>query len=174
MRKLSLVLLVLLLMAPLSLMAQDTPKAELYGGFNYVRGENSSNLGGWNAAVEGNLNNWFGLVADLGGFYKETFHEHTFLFGPQFSYRENPNVTPFFHTLFGGSAATGCGSICGITYGPRTTDTNFAMAIGGGVDFRVGEPVAIRLPQIDYLMTRIGGQTQNNLRIGIGVVFRFK
>jgi hypothetical protein len=52
------------------------------------------------------------------------------------------------------------------------------MAIGAGVDFKVSRRFSIRLLQVNYLMTRfnelgLGAQSQNNLRVSSGVVFRF-
>jgi hypothetical protein len=50
------------------------------------------------------------------------------------------------------------------------TETAFAMALGGGVDVRVGGPFSVRLGQLDYLMTRFGDTRQNNFRFSAGVV----
>ncbi len=60
--------------------------------------------------------------------------------------------------------------------------TNFAMAVGGGVDVRVHKRVDIRIFQVDYNPTFykeqdfgdgfvIPGRTQNNVRFSFGVVF---
>ena len=53
----------------LSAMAQEYPKAEVFGGYSYFRADGGGNLHGWNASVGGNLNSWFGLVADFSGHY---------------------------------------------------------------------------------------------------------
>ena len=58
------------------------------------------------------------------------------------------------------------------------SNNTFAMAIGGGVDFKVSHRFSIRPLQVDYLMTRftelgLGAQNQYNLRVSSGVVFRF-
>ena len=52
------------------------------------------------------------------------------------------------------------------------------MTLGGGVDVKASEHVAIRLGQVEYLMTRFketsaSRQTQNNLRFSTGIVYRF-
>ena len=52
------------------------------------------------------------------------------------------------------------------------SDTSFATALGGGIDYKIIRPVAWRF-QGDYVQTRFFGATQNNVRISTGIVFRF-
>ena len=47
---------ILLFLASLAV-AQDFPKAEIFGGYQFSR-QNSSNLNGWNASLTGNFNHW--------------------------------------------------------------------------------------------------------------------
>lgn len=122
----------LVLFTCLSAMAQEHPKAEVFGGYSYFRADGGANLHGWNASVSGNLNSWFGLVADFSGHYDSSSSRselrfptfpfpgipgsppvsisvnsdtsvHTFLAGPRFSYRKKERITPFAHALFGAS-----------------------------------------------------------------------
>lgn len=51
------------------------------------------------------------------------------------------------------------------------SDTGFSGIIGGGIDFRVSDRFQVRAIQVDYNPTRLGGETQHNLRIGAGIVF---
>ena len=51
------------------------------------------------------------------------------------------------------------------------TETGFSGVFGGGIDFRVSNRFQIRAIQIDYNPTHLGGETQNNLRLGAGIVF---
>ncbi len=164
MKKLMFVLsLVALLSLPISMMAADYPKAEVFGGYSYQHVEGGFNLNGWNASVAGNFNPWLGLVADLSGQYND-FNSHSFLFGPQLTYRGNDRVTPFAHVLIGAVHHSGGGIF---------SNTAFATAFGGGVDVKLKGPVAARLIQVDYIMTRFNGQTQNDARLSFGLVFRF-
>jgi hypothetical protein len=101
MRRLSF-LAVFLLLLPLSLLAQDAPKAEFFGGYSYFHADGGANLNGWNASVAGNVNKWFGVVADFAGHYND-FSQHTYMFAPRLTYRENERVTPFVQALFGDS-----------------------------------------------------------------------
>lgn len=150
----------LLLLLPLLALGKDAPYAEVFGGYSYYHAAGGIHLNGWNASVAGNLNDWLGIVGDFSGHYGD-FHQHAYLFGPQLSYRKLPFVTPFVHSLFGGAR---------VNIGLQNA---FAMALGGGVDVKVGLHTAVRAVQADYLMTRFGGSTQNNARLSFGLVFRF-
>ncbi|MGC1223452.1 MAG: hypothetical protein WA872_16880 [Candidatus Sulfotelmatobacter sp.] len=71
---------------------------------------------------------------------------------------------PFAEGLFGGAHVNvnnGVGS-----------DTSFATALGGGLDYKIIRPVAWRF-QGDYVQTRFFGTTQNNVRLSTGIVLRF-
>jgi opacity protein-like surface antigen len=55
----------------------------------------------------------------------------------------------------------------------------FAMTVGGGLDYRLSSRFSIRPAQVEYLLTRFNeftdsrAQSQNNLRVSTGIVFRF-
>jgi hypothetical protein len=100
----------LILLLTLPVMAQEeleTPKAELFAGYSYAGG----NFHGWNASIAGNVNKWFGVVADFTGHsggsidedgFDEKQRVHSYHFGPRFSFRKK-RVTPFVQALFGAS-----------------------------------------------------------------------
>lgn len=164
MRKLMLVA-GLLIFLPMIATAQETPQAEVLLSYSYFRFKPDGkgvNLNGWNASLAGNVNKWFGLMADFSGHYKSGSNLHLFLFGPKFASYANRSVTPSFHVLFGGARAGDGGS-----------DTAFAMALGGGIDANVRKNVAVRLIQADYVLTRFGDNHQNNARLSFGLTFRF-
>ena len=62
-------IILLFWLASLSAVAQDFPKAEIFGGYQLTRLDGTT-LNGWNAALTGNLNHWFGVTGDLSGAYK--------------------------------------------------------------------------------------------------------
>src|SRR6185369_13882744 len=114
MRKLVSIIL-LLWLASLSAAAQDFPKAEIFGGYQLTRLDGTT-LNGWNAALTGNLNHWFGVTGDFSGAYTSQggvdFRNYTYTFGPTISARGNETFTPFAHALFGGShASAGFGGV---------------------------------------------------------------
>ncbi len=150
----------------LSAFAQETPSGELSVDYSYLRftGDGAgANFHGASASIAGNVNSWLGVVADFGGYGltgggSETLI--TYLFGPLLSYRKQEKVTPFVQALFGGATVSGGASA-------------FAMTVGGGVDVKVREQVAIRVVQAEYLLTRFGSSTQNHARVSAGIVSRF-
>lgn len=191
-----------LLLFPFTALGQSTPKVELFGGYSYLRadgdGDPSANLHGWNASIAGNMNNWLGLVADFSGHYgseslsfvlgpvdffqtRADDSTHAFLFGPRVSYRKHNKVTPFVHTLIGavhdkvdnitvitarvGNAAAG-------TLPKSISETAFGLALGGGLDVKATDRIAVRLVQADYLLTRFHDDSQHNLRLSFGLVLR--
>jgi len=173
MRKLFILVAVILATAG-SAVAQDFPKAEIFGGYQYIRvnpggGSAASNCQGGAGSVAGNLNHWFGVVGDFGackvtGLPSGTSaHLVNYLFGPKLTYRSRGKLSPFAQVLFGGERISGSAS--GLS--------SFAMAFGGGADYEMTNHVAIRLIQAEYLYTKFGGTRQNNARISAGIVYRW-
>jgi hypothetical protein len=159
-------------------MAQTTPQAELFGGYQYTRfnpggGIDGINANGWEAAVNGNFNQWFGLKGDFSGAYNGDMlgtgisgSMHTFTFGPEFSHRMDKGKV-FVHTLFGGAHLSGSGA----------SDTAFAMRIGGGADWNFNDRLGWRVVQADYLPTHFdfgtGDDWQHHFAVSTGLVWRF-
>jgi opacity protein-like surface antigen len=178
MRKLF-ILVGLILMAAGSAAAQDYPKAEIFGGYQYIRfnpggGATGSNCQGGAGSVAGNLNHWFGVVGDFGacrvtGLPSGTSaHLVNYLFGPKLTYRSRGRLSPFAQVLFGGERIGGSAT----GFGSASTNA-FAMTFGGGADYEMTNHVAIRLIQGEYLYTKFGGTHQNNARISAGIVYRW-
>ena len=160
--------LVLLIVLPA--LAQHDSQFDVFGGYSYLHvspgnGLPGANTNGWEAQATGNLSEYIGVTADFDGHYGTVFgaggHDYNFLFGPTLSYRTD-KATAFAHVLLGGSHIGGSGF----------SDTSFAWALGGGVDWNWKDRFAIRLGQFDYLPTYFGRSTQNNFRYSTGVVFR--
>lgn len=183
MRKLIVVALVVIAFG-LTAMAQDAPKAEVFGGYQFTSidineaglGDDRLNLHGWNAAVSGYFNNNFGITADFSGAYGSPdilgigvdTSAHTYMFGPTVRF-PSERVTPYVHALFGGAKAK-------ITVlGIEASESGFSMAFGGGIDVKATEHVAVRVGQFDYMYSKLGdaADAQNNFRYSAGIVFRF-
>jgi hypothetical protein len=175
--------MVLSFLIPMTAAAQQHfPRVEAFGGYSYFRANPEGfNLNGWTGSITGNLTDWFGITGDLSGHYgrpkfsgiiiqDHDINSHTFLFGPKMSLRGG-RMTPFTHFMVGVSRA-------GATIqGESFSDNALAAAIGGGLDFTITNLAAIRVLQMDYLMTRFevdgAGNRQNNFRFSTGIVFRF-
>jgi len=57
-----------------ALAQQETPSVEVFGGYQFSHFTPSINANGWNAAVTGNVNRWFGITGDVSGSYKNGGH----------------------------------------------------------------------------------------------------
>jgi len=166
----------LLAVCSLAAFAQEgsysTPKAEIFGGYQYTRFDGGANANGWNSAVAGNLNNWFGVAADFSGAYTSqagvSFHNYTYTFGPVVSYRKNENFTPFVHFLAGGFHGSAS------FQGTSGTGNGFAMMVGGGLDVKATRRLALRAVQFDWLSLHSNGVTDNNnMRLSTGILLRY-
>jgi hypothetical protein len=90
------------------------------------------------------------------------------------SYRHFGRVTPFGQVLIGVAHANR------FVFGTPGTQNAYAMTAGGGVDVQLFNHFAIRAFQTEYFLTRFAvgtlirrNQTENNLRVSTGFVFRF-
>jgi opacity protein-like surface antigen len=154
---------------------------------------------GWDGSVAVNMNRWFSFATDFSGYYSgsststtrtvtlptgtETITNvasnpkiHNFLFGPQFSYPAG-KIRPFAHFLLGGQHADVTRSeiitcaTCFIIGIPINVGSGieFAMALGGGVDYSFKHNLAWRL-ESDYLTNQ--GTGQNHVRVSTGLVWQ--
>jgi hypothetical protein len=150
----------------------NTPKAEFFGGYQYTRFDGGLNANGWDTAVTGNLNHWFGVAADFSGAYASqngvNLNNYTYTFGPVVSWRHNDTFTPFAHFLAGGVRSSASFS------GLSASDNGFAMMFGGGVDVKASRRIAVRAIQFDWLSLHSNGNSDNNnMRISTGLLFRY-
>ena len=133
-----------------------------------------ANSNGWEVTSIVKLRKWFGVAGDFGAVYGNFAGENTriqtYLFGPQISLPGR--FSPFVHLLAGAATKT-----ISISAPPpfkfSVGTTAFALAIGGGLDWKLNRFASIRLIQVDYLLTRFSGQTRNEPRISAGLVLHF-
>lgn len=119
--------------------------------------------------------------------------------GPAFKFRNESRVTPFVHALAGVAATRfDAETTTTTTTGTTTTTTrnefdvnsaDFSLMVGGGLDVRVSDRVAIRAIQFDYnpvffrdrsiesfsgtgVIRPLESQRADNVRISVGVVFK--
>jgi opacity protein-like surface antigen len=188
MRKIVFATLVLLLFAGLA-SAQIPTKGNVFFGYSYYNTDLSSidraNTNGWEASVEGKVLPFIGIVADFDSHYgsqnfpeacaqpvsgaftscgnfNASVTEHNYLFGPRVSMSVG-RFRPFAEALFGAAH---------VNAGAAGSDTSFAYALGGGLDYRLIKPIAWRF-QGDYVSTQFFGTNQDNVRISTGLVLRF-
>jgi hypothetical protein len=183
MRTIALIAFAALLFASVA-WAQVPTSGNVFFGYSYYNTNLSSidraNTNGWEGSLEGKVLPWVGIVADFSGHYgsqnfpafcppipgpctiNTNFNEHDVLFGPRVS-ASFGKFRPFAEAMFGFGH---------VNANAAGSDTSFATALGGGIDYRLIRPVAWRF-QGDFIQTRFFGTTQNNLRLSTGIVFRF-
>ncbi|MEJ2109194.1 MAG: outer membrane beta-barrel protein [Acidobacteriota bacterium] len=163
--------------------AEDARPIEIFGGYSYAQfnganpGENLDiHLHGWNASLTININNWAGFVSDFGGVYRsvpeyrQQFKIHSILFGPKFTARTG-RVSPFAQILFG---PANLNVIDLRTDQEDYSSSDFSMSVGGGLDVRINDFIAVRPAQVEYWGIRDGesGNFTYNFRYSGGIVFR--
>ncbi len=174
--------LALLLFAGLA-SAQIPTSGNVSFGYTYYSADVTSlgrtSFNGWNGSLEGKVLPFIGMVADISSVYGSanelilcpeivcptqsiSAHEQNFLFGPRVSASVG-KFRPFAEALFGAGH---------VNVNGYSSDTSFATAVGGGLDYKIIRPLAWRF-EGDYVQTRFFGTTQNNVRISTGIVLRF-
>ena len=168
----------------------STPVIETGLNYTFTRVNPGGNLNSYSAnggsgVVEYNLNRVVGLVADLGANYVGNTNglalnntSFTYLFGPRFNWRM-ARFTPYAQVLVGGARFSNAYDSAAHNPILGGSENTFAAAIGGGVDYRLTDHIAIKPIQLEYFMNQLPSafvnvnQVQNNLRYSAGVVFRF-
>ena len=162
----------------------QVPSGNVFFGYSYFNTNLSSisrsNTNGWNASVEGKIIPWVGIVGDFDAHYgsqsfsvpcpdipggctlNADFTEHNYLFGPRISVSVS-KIRPFAEVLVGAAHV----HVNGVT-----SDTSFATAVGGGLDYELIPLLAWRF-QGDYIHTHFFSTTQNNVRLSTGIVVHF-
>jgi len=122
----------------------------------------AANLNGWNASVEKKYLRYFGAIADFGG-ESGSVSTRNFFFG----LRGGASIgtfRPFAQALFGAVNAQGSGVL--------KSDTSFAEALGGGLDFEFVRLLTWRI-QADEVKTGSPAFERRNLRLVSGLAVRF-
>lgn len=149
-------------------MSHEGSSGDVFLGYSLLNGDTLSHGSGWEAALTGNVRDWFGLKADFGGNYKSVggigAREYNVLFGPQLAARYN-KLRFFAHGLLGIAHAS-------VDTGPSSTGAGWGL--GGGVDYDLNSSFAIRPVQLDYHGAHLFSTTQKDARYSVGLVYRFK
>ena len=163
-------------------------------GFNYIYQDNAypetRNLYGVDASLFLNATSWLGV----GGDFMANFGSHSvpvlfgnsadvdsqryvYVFGPRFTVWQNPKFKVFAEALAGGVHANADFSLNRGPFVSAATASasadGFAMALGGGFDWRITNHLSWRVVQGDYLGTHLGNDWQNNFRASTGIVYSF-
>jgi opacity protein-like surface antigen len=172
----------------------DEPKNEFFAGYSYHSADintltidpNRTGQNGLNVAYKRNLNEQVGFKIDASAHFKRDSQtlaagqfsskrdQYYLLGGLEFKGKGNRSVSPFAHAMAGASLFRGFTTLATPTGNIFTFDdaTSFAIAVGGGLDLRASDRIAIRVIQVDYIPTFFGSGRQDNFRVSVGVVFK--
>lgn len=132
--------------------------------------------------VVANVNSHLGLVANFSATFANTdfldtlsgrsFHarveRYTLLGGPRYNWRNSSPFIPYAHALFGVTRYRAKFNNKDFSC-PDTSETAFAMALGGGLDIRAGKHFDVRAGQVDYLPVFFSHKREDGLRFSAGV-----
>jgi outer membrane immunogenic protein len=183
----SLLTLLFLSVAPVTLMAQDQSAHEIAFDYSYVHtnappggcGCFSMNGGGGSYAYH--FGPPFAMVVDVEAVHAANI-DHTgedlmltsFLAGPRFYYRRpKARWVPYGQALLGAVRATG--GLAAANSNGEPSSAVFGATVGGGLEYNINHTVALRVVEADYFVTtfdnRVNGR-QNNIRVTAGILFR--
>ena len=181
-RALTLGFLVMKVLGLSSPTSAQTPKVELSGGYQVLHALSDTLPVGWYVDLAGNVNRWFGVVAEVGGAYRTkresvainrtvdvTSTLHTFMGGVCLSARINRRIILFHPVLIGGAHASVSADDVGVTLSP--SETKFALQPGIGVNLMVTDKVGVQVAA-DYRRVFLGEDRggENESRFTIGIV----
>jgi peptidoglycan-associated lipoprotein len=167
--------------------AQQVERMELGAEYNFVDANappgrcgcfHMNGGAGWFAHY---FSSSFALVGEVGAVHAghvngsaSDFTLTSFLAGPRYSRHIVSRVSPFAEALLGGAHASG--GLTPVASGLAGSANAFALGLGGGLDLELSRRWALRPLQLDYFLTRFNNGSndhQNNLRVGVGMVYRF-
>jgi opacity protein-like surface antigen len=152
--------------------SRDTSHGSSFGGdiflgYSLQNGDTLHSASGLEAALTGNIRDWFGLKADFSSHYKSESgagaRTYNMLFGPQVAHKVG-KIRIYGHGLAGVAHFSGFGF---------TSQNSLGWALGGGADYNFTDHLAFRPVQLDYLGSHLFSTTQSNVRYSVGLVYRF-
>ncbi len=177
--------------------AQDLmPKSEISAGYTFGSldqgsGFSRANSNGWHTGMNTYLSKWLGIEGNFAGLghtdsasitdpisgntvSSSVSQKHlTFVAGPRIGFGSS-KFNPYFHTLFGMDRMSidSKSNVLGQAIDISASDTGLAWVLGGGTEIGMTPHFALNTG-FDYLMTRHGSASQNNVRLMLGVAYRF-
>jgi opacity protein-like surface antigen len=103
-----------------------------------------------------------------GGAFHARVSRYLLLGGPRYNFRNSSPFIPYAHALFGVARYQAKFRNHDFTC-PDTTETAFAMALGGGLDIRASKHIDVRAGQIDYVPVFFSHKREDGLRFSAGV-----
>jgi peptidoglycan-associated lipoprotein len=144
---------------------------------------NGFTMQGGSVQVHGQFWRGLGVVADVSGLHTGNMHSSgvgldlvTAVFGPRYTWQPAKHRYAVYGQFLVGEA-NGLHSIFPAAPGVADSADSMAWLAGGGMNIAVSRHLALRAFEADWLRTQLPNSTtnvQNNLRLGAGVIFKFK
>ena len=151
---------------------EETSQAELFGGFSLVQ-RSDGKLPGWGVSVAADIASGFAFKLDMSGGYStlrdfddSSVSQHNILGGAQYAKR-------FEHVNVFAEALAGLGHVRERIGGEYGNANGFAMAFGGGLDWKFSQKLGWRVAQLDYMPLRVNGATEKGFRLQTGLLIPF-
>jgi outer membrane immunogenic protein len=149
-----------------------------------IVGGNSFLMQGGSVQVHGQFWHGLGVVADVSGLHTASTSGSsgvgldmvTATFGPRYTWSPAHRRYAVFGQVLVGEA-NGMNSVFPNPEGANDSANSLALYVGGGVNVPLNDHLAVRALEADWLRTQMPNATtnvQNNLRLGAGLIYRFK
>jgi len=169
---------------------------EAYAGSGYLRFHpgpslQKNNEYAWNVGVTRYFSERLGVTIDGRGYYSQAFlginsgsnsfatnpviSQYTAMGGPTYRFLTNPRYSVSGRVLVGAGFGNFSGDIGAFTpaeVGLYSNGTSPAISVGAPIEYNVSPTIGLRLTP-EYLYTRFGSETQNNLGFTGGLVYRW-
>jgi hypothetical protein len=138
---------------------------------------------GGSVQLHGQFWRGFGVVADVSGLHNGNMHSSgvgldmvTAVFGPRYTWQPAQRRYAIYAQFLAGEA-NGLHSVFPSARGASDSAGSIAWLAGGGMNISLTRHLALRAFEADWLRTQLPNaatNVQNNLRVGAGIVIRFK
>ena len=204
------VLLIICCVSFASAQSDNSSRAEFFAGYSVLRTDykaeqpnppmpvivffaGKQTLNGFNVSATGYLSKGFGITGDfsghfttnrladpLGGNIETKIRVFNVLGGPQYKFRNDSPVSPYVRSLAGVALTRARLKVPSLNTTDTASSTDFALAIGGGLDVRISDRIDLRVFQADYnpiFLSRrnelgFGETRADNVRFSFGVIFK--
>jgi peptidoglycan-associated lipoprotein len=178
-------------MTAISMPAQVAPvhskSLDVAVAYNAMRSNVTSGGSFWmqggSVQVHGQFWRGLGVVADVAGTHGSGINASgvgldlvTATFGPRYTWTPAHTKYSLFGQALAGEAK-GFNSIFPDVSGAISSGNSLALQVGGGMNLALSRHLAVRVLEAEWLRTQLPNGTtgvQNNLRLGAGIVFRFR
>jgi opacity protein-like surface antigen len=188
----------------------ERPRAEVFAGYSVLGAnyeaeipnpsepvitafDGKQSLNGFNVSATRYFTRGFGVTGDfsihfktnktpdpLGGNIETNISVYNITGGAQYKFRNSSRIMPFVRGLAGIAITRSKLKVSSLNVSETSNSTDFALAMGGGLDVRVNNRVDLRAFQVDYnpiflksgIELGFGNSRADNVRFSFGIVFK--